>query len=100
MSMLLKLVHYKGHPENEPDFSVYSGITSCHFRRYEDGSGAEAMCYVAEPIKTALVPGFSENEKHISFTGIAYLMNENGRTISTFDAQTRKSPVAGSRVEG
>lgn len=90
MSMLLKLVHYKDYPQNEPDFCVYSGVTSCHFRRFEDGSGAEAVCY------------FGDEERHITFAGVAYLMNENGRTISTFDAQTsvRPSRPAGTMAEG
>lgn len=89
MSMFLKVVEEEWSPVPADNVhAVYGDVTSCSFRRYEDGSGAEALIYCREPVKTAVVPGFHEVEKHVSFTGTAYLMNEQGRTISSFTAKT------------
>mgnify|MGYP006958835710 CR=1 FL=1 len=69
---------------------LYADVVSVSFRRHADG--AEALCYCREPVKTAEVPGFCEIEKRIVFTGVAYVMNENGKTVSTFTARTSGDP--------
>jgi hypothetical protein len=85
MSLLLKIMSCEDAPDEDSrkTFCLYTDITSCHFRRHPDGS-AEAHVWCREPIKTAMVPGFVEIEKHIILTGNAYLMNENGKTVSSF----------------
>jgi hypothetical protein len=86
--MLLKLVDEHTSPvESDNVHAVYADVMSCSFVRHEDGS-ATARCYVRDEIKTAIVPGFSEHEKLIGFTGTAYLMNDKGRTVSSFTART------------
>lgn len=88
MPMLLKLVDEQTSPvESDNPHSVYADVMSCTFKRHEGGS-ATAICYVRDEVKTAVVPGFSEHETMISFTGTAYLMNDKGRTISSFTART------------
>lgn len=92
MPLILKLVDDNFSPvESDNPHSVYSDIMSCSFRRHPDGS-ATAVTYVRDAIKTAMVPGFTEHEKLIGFTGHAYLMNEQGRTISSFSARTSGDP--------
>lgn len=87
--MFLKIVETEGSPIGSDNaHSVWADIVSVHFERYEDGSGAQARCYVRDPIKTGQVPGFVEHERHLTFTGVAYLMNDDGKTISSFTAQT------------
>lgn len=86
MTLILKVTDACG-PSLSPDdaeYGLFADIVSIHFRRFEDGSGAEALCYCREPIKTAEVPGFCEVEKRIVFKNAAYVMNENGKTISRF----------------
>lgn len=96
--MFLKVMHDAGgspeHPGHEFPYSLYADVTECHFRRFEPKERidhvreafGEALVRVREPIKTADVAGFVENEKNIVLGGNAYLMNEQGRTISKFTA--------------
>lgn len=89
MSLLLKIVESECSPvASDNEHFIVADVVSCAFRRFEDGSGAEARCGIREPVKTAMVPGYSEVEKLVAFTGTAYLMNENGRTVSSFTALT------------
>lgn len=71
--------------------SLYADIVGVHFQRHEDGS-ATAVCDVREPVKTAEVSGFVEVTKNICFSGWAYVMNEAGKTVSTFSARTSGDP--------
>ena len=88
MPMILKTVENEWSPvASDNPHHVTSDVVSCSFSRYPDGSGANALLYVRDNAKSALVPGFVEHEKHVSFTGTAYLMNENGKTISSFTAR-------------
>lgn len=89
MTLFLKVMHS---PDRSPvpsdnEHSVYADVVSCHFKRIPDGH-AEAMLYVRDPVKTATVPGFVEHQKHVIFDGDAYLMNEDGKTVSSFSALT------------
>jgi len=89
MTFILKTTDYlTGSPvASDNEHALYADVVSVHFRRFEDGS-AHAHCYCREPVKTAEVPGFCEIQKTIMFTGVAYVMNEGGKTISTFTAHT------------
>jgi hypothetical protein len=88
MAFILKTVEHAHSPvDSDNECSLYADIVSVHFRRSVDGS-AEAYCRMREPIKTAEVPGYHEVEKHIGFTGTAYVMNEQGKTIQSFTART------------
>lgn len=84
--MFLKITDEGSPVPSDNEHSVYADVVACAFRRRKDGG--EARLYVREPIKTAMVPGFHEVERFVAFTGAAYLMNEQGRTISTFTART------------
>jgi hypothetical protein len=88
MSFILKVMHTAevSPVPSDNEFSLYADITSVHFHRHPDGS-AEAHLWVCEPVKTAVVPGFCEVEKRVSFTATAYVMNEAGKTVSTFTAR-------------
>lgn len=72
---------------SDNEHSLFADIVTVNFSRDADGMGW-ALCYVREPIKTAMVPGFCEVEKRIQITDTAYVMNEDGKTISTFTAKT------------
>lgn len=94
--MFLKVMHdgadeFLATADSDATYSIYADVTSCHFNRFKpDASGsfggaqAEAHIWCREPVKTAEVPGYAEIEKHIILTGDAFLMNEQGRTISIF----------------
>lgn len=89
MTLILKIMHGWDLSPSDSDnpHSVFGDITSCSFHR-RDGAltdgGAYARIYQREPIKTAQVAGFSENERLIDLSGPAYLMNESGKTVSIF----------------
>jgi hypothetical protein len=88
VAFILKTVESEGSPvASDNAHSLYADIVSVTFRR-EEGGAATAHCWLREPVKTANVPGFCEVEKYISFTGAAYVMNENGKTVSSFTART------------
>lgn len=88
MSLIVKIMHHdvetlsRDAGDADGPHSIYGDVTSIHFP--ERGAAQMARLYVREPIKTALVPGFCENEKFVDLTGPAYVMNEAGRTISSY----------------
>lgn len=77
------------------EHSLWSDVVSVHFTRHEDG--AEALLYCREPVKTAEVAGFCEIDKRVwlSSGDVAYVMNENGKTISSFTAIASGDPRNG-----
>lgn len=86
--MFLKVMHdgadeFLAQADSDATYSVFADVTACDFHRRPDGS-AYAHLQCREPIKTAEVPGYAEIEKHIDVVGDAFLMNEQGRTISVF----------------
>lgn len=86
--MFLKVMHdgadeFLAQADSDATYSVFGDVTSCDFKRHPDGS-AHANIQCREPIKTAEVPGYAEIQKHIDITGDAFLMNDQGRTISVF----------------
>ena len=87
MPLILKIVEdpASAGDASRSEHSVYADVISCTFARQADG-WANARIYVRDNVKTAIVPGFSEHEVNVTFRGSAYLMNENGRTVSTFEA--------------
>lgn len=89
--MYLKVMHSTDLSPVDSDnpHSIYGDVTSCSFLRHPPTSvggkgSATARIYIREPIKTAMVAGFEENEKLIELRGPAYLMNDNGKTVSVF----------------
>lgn len=96
MSFILKTIEAGDHSPlgSDTPHCLYADIVSISFRR-EEGGAATAHVWVREPVKTAEVPGFCEVEKHICFTGAAYVMNEAGKTVSSFTAKTSGDLVAG-----
>ena len=90
MTFILKTTDHGG-PDSpvgsDNEHCLYADIVSVSFRR-EEGGAATARCYLREPVKTAEVPGFCEVEKFIGFTGVAYVMNEAGKTVSSFTARS------------
>lgn len=93
MTFILKTTQtYAASPMGaDNEHSLFADIVSVSFKRNEDGS-ATAHCAVREPIKTAEVPGFVEVTKYICFSGWAWVMNEAGKTVSTFSARTSGDP--------
>jgi len=96
--MFLKVLDVRNgpHMENFAPYSIYADIVSCHFRHYSareqgtsDSPWGEAHVWMREPIKTAEVLGYCEVEKYIVLDGDAFLMNEQGRTISKFTRPQR-----------
>lgn len=94
--MFLKVMHdgadeFLSQAQSEATYSLYADVTSCDFKRYPIGNAptpghptAVAHIQCREPVKTAEVPGYAEIEKFIELTGDAFLMNDQGRTISKF----------------
>lgn len=97
MAMFLKVMHdgadeFLAEADSDATYSLYGDVVECHFKRFPPEGDpshissikAEAFIRVREPVKTANVPGFVEVERHIVLDGDAFLMNEQGRTISKF----------------
>ena len=101
MSLIVKIMSAENIPDDDPrkGYSLYPDVTGVHFFRQDGsdmaGEGAMVRLYVREPIKTAMVPGFCENEKVAHVTGNVYVMNENGKTISSFGAAPYPYELAG-----
>lgn len=98
MSLFVKIMHsateYPGSQDEAP-CSIYGDVVSVHFPQPNESQ--TACLWVREPIKTALVPGFCENEKRVDLIGPVYVMNEHGKTISVFRPT---QPVAGAFGSG
>lgn len=94
MSLIVKVMHTRNAVEGgnaSAPFDLYGDVTSFHIGdkpSFEDGS-VFLRIWQREPIKTALVPGFAENEKLIETRGTVYVMNDNGRTVATFEPPER-----------
>lgn len=99
MTFILKVMHDAERPLSaDNEHSLYADIVSVHFSRQpiqtassDDPAGAPewdgtAHLWVRESVKTGDVPGVVELKKHVLFHGMAYVMNENGRTVSSFSA--------------
>lgn len=105
MALILKVMH-DGADEflanesvpSDVTFSIFADVTECHFKRNDPGNSqyAGAHLRIRELVKTANVEGFVEVEKHIDLTGDAFLMNEQGRTISKFRLRPFGHEAAGS----
>ncbi len=106
--MFLKVMHngadeFLANATSEATYSLYSDVVSCHFLRYKTPTpppeGATqitfgmATIYCREPIKTADMPGYAEVQKNVELTGDAFLMNDQGRTISKFQIWPLGRPV-------
>lgn len=87
MTLILKVIDDQG------QFAIYGDVASIVFRHVDDGTIAHLHC--REPVKTAHVPGFCEVEKQVAIadTQTAYVMNENGRTISTWRRGDTGGPI-------
>lgn len=85
MSLIVKIMHsnadHPGDDETAP-CSIYDEVTSIHFP--ERDTTQTLRLWVREPVKTAMVPGFCENEKNVDISGPVYVMNEHGKTISVY----------------
>lgn len=101
--MFLKVMHdgadeFLATADSDAAYSIYDDVVSCHFKRYPqvtEGTFGEAKIWVREPIKTATVAGYCEIKKNIVLTGDAFVMNEQGRTISKFLARGALGPKVG-----
>lgn len=83
MSLIVKIMSTTDErPDGSSAHSLYGDVVSIHFP--SPGETQVARLWVREPVKTALVPGFCENEKHVDLAGTVYVLNEQGKTISTF----------------
>jgi hypothetical protein len=93
MTFILKVTeNYDASPVGSDNpHTLYADVVAVNFARYPGGT-AEATCWVREPVKTAEVPGFCEVQKCVVFGGWAYVMNEAGKTVSTFSARTSGDP--------
>lgn len=89
MSLIVRFLHGAEYPgcEDSAPCSIYSDVTSIHF---SEDDRSMALMYVREPVKTALVPGFCENEKRVLIGGSVFVMNEHGKTIAVH----RRPPAA------
>jgi hypothetical protein len=83
-TMYLKTMHgFDQAPGDGNEHSVLADVVSCHFI-HNDASESFARCWVREPVKTADVSGFVECERYVSLSGPAYLVGDNGKTVSRF----------------
>ena len=81
--------------ENLPDdddrktYMLFGNVSSVAWVRHGDGS-AMARMYVRDETKTAEVSGFSEHEVLADVAANAYVMNERGKTVASFCAQSKE----------
>jgi hypothetical protein len=83
MALIVKIMHSGDEgPDGSGAHSLYGDVVSIHFP--EPHQPQIARLWVREPVKTALFAGFCENDKLVDLGGAVYVMNEQGRTISTY----------------
>ncbi|UTU07828.1 hypothetical protein CcrC1_gp142 [Caulobacter phage C1] len=93
MTMIVKIMTGHDLPDDSPykTFTLVSEVKSATFHTQEDSEGRRhsyMRAYIADPVKTAEVPGFSEHEVvyDIPPNVNVYVMNGNGKTISSWTA--------------
>lgn len=91
MTMIVKIMTGHDLPDDSPykSFTLVSDVKSLTFHTQADSEGRRhcyMRAYVADPVKTAEVPGFSEHEVIYDIPPQAnvYVMNANGKTISSW----------------
>lgn len=92
MSLIIKIMSADDLPDVSPykGFSLHTDIASVTFVTQKGAEGEPdfsfARAYVTDKTKTAMVPGFCEHEQTLEIppnTNV-YVMNENGKTISSW----------------
>lgn len=85
--MIVKIMSDENVPDDDPrkSYLLYGNVSSVTWNRAADDS-VTARMYIRDDVKTATVPGFSEHEVYAEVPANAYVMNQNGKTISTFCA--------------
>lgn len=96
--MFLKVMHdgadeFLDQAQSDATHSIYSDVTDCSFRRFSppEGIGNDRV-FGSAHIRRRQAAG-PETELHISLTGDAFLMNDQGRTISKFRAAGYKDAI-------
>ncbi|AXQ68327.1 hypothetical protein HOT99_gp290 [Caulobacter phage CcrBL10] len=91
MTLIVKIMSDENLPDTDPSkrFSLYAGVKSFHpIVQEPEVAGGKPYCYlrlyIADPVKTAAVPGFVEHETCVDVDGNVYVMNEAGKTIATW----------------
>ncbi|AXQ69731.1 hypothetical protein HOU03_gp536 [Caulobacter phage CcrSC] len=91
MTMIVKIMTGHDLPDDSPykTFTLVSDVKSLTFHTQADSEGRRhsfMRAYIADPVKTAEVPGFSEHEVLYDIPAQAnvYVMNGNGKTISSW----------------
>ncbi|AXQ69178.1 hypothetical protein HOU02_gp547 [Caulobacter phage CcrBL9] len=91
MTMIVKIMTGHDLPDDSPykSFTLVSDVKSLTFHTQTDGEGRRhsyMRAYIADPVKTAEVQGFSEHEVLYDIPAQAnvYVMNGNGKTISSW----------------
>lgn len=79
--LIVKVMHGAETPGPDGPCSLYGDVSSVHF---PSERGQPLKLYQREPVKTALVGGFVESERFVDIDSAVYVLNENGRTISSF----------------
>lgn len=102
MSLIVKFVQGDEYPgcEDTAPASIYADVTSIHFPKANADGANTALLWVREPVKTALVPGFCENRRNVDLTGPVYVMNEQGKTISVWRPERKRSAITEPPPEG
>lgn len=87
--LIVKIMAGDGLPDDDPraTHTCYGSVASATFNRREDGS-CFARMYVRDEVKTAEVSGFSEHEVLADVPANAYVMNDRGKTVSSFCANS------------
>lgn len=83
--MIVKFQYGPEYPgcEDKSPCTIYGDVSSVTFPD-PSGTSNTARLWVREPVKTALVPGFCENERNVDLGEVTYVMNDAGKTISTY----------------
>ncbi|AFU87651.1 hypothetical protein CcrKarma_gp134 [Caulobacter virus Karma] len=91
MTLIVKIMSGEDLPDTAPEkrFTLHAGVKSFHpVVQPPEAPGGQPYCYVrlyiADPVKTAAVPGFVEHEVTVEAPGNVYVMNEAGKTIATW----------------
>lgn len=92
--LIVKIMSAQDLPDDDPrkSYSLHGNVASVFWVR--EGDRCFARMYVRDDVKTSAVSGFSEHEVLADVPANAYVMNERGKTVGSFCANS-VDPSAG-----
>lgn len=83
--LIVKIMSVENLPDDDPrkSHSLVANVSSVSFNRDSEGA-VIARLYVRDEVKTAACGGYVDHETFWEVPANAYVMNDKGKTVSTF----------------